>query len=575
MRKLLVCLPASLLLALGINYSNYRNYYDSLYKVQTVDINILANLLPTKLSLALINKDKNEIQRTIDSNYGYFGIVVTSCQKSTKECSQEKIIARSQPQRVGWKEKVVTDKLSNYPHDILRDPLPVTAEIKFQHSRSTELTSTGKINKGKPIGRVYYIRRDPINFWNSQWDWICQPFKAANTLLTTNKIDLAYQELQQFSDNGANNFYVLTNTGFIFLGLFIWQTWERNEEKRKRIERNIKQLKTENEKLVNQTKRLQSNIQEFKNEKISIEQKSNQIQSNLKSLLITTNNYEKDAKEKENEIKRANEQYLQVTNQLKNAIEQYELQDFEENSQILVELEKQKQILSDREIKLQQDLNLINHNLNLSKAEVTSKEIEIKKVNLELEETKSRLNEAEEQNQLLKAQQGKYDDSINGNKPHENKIAELQIELSISRDKLNEFIENFDPEKKALEGKNNDLKSKITNLQKCCDMLNTINRENELNLKNIEIARTPDFKKEFRDDWDWWDRTDLQKTKKIFDLVTASMSDPFRGIGKPEPLKFDNPNTWSRRIDQEHRLVYEINNDRITFFSCRGHYDDN
>jgi Txe/YoeB family toxin of toxin-antitoxin system len=575
MRKLLVCLPASLLLALGINYSNYRNYYDSLYKVQTVDINILANLLPTKLSLALINKDKNEIQRTIDSNYGYFGIVVTSCQKSTKECSQEKIIARSQPQRVGWKEKVVTDKLSNYPHDILRDPLPVTAEIKFQHSRSTELTSTGKINKGKPIGRVYYIRRDPINFWSSQWDWICQPFKAANTLLTTNKIDLAYQELQQFSDNGANNFYVLTNIGFIFLGLFIWQTWERNDEKRKRIERNVKQLKIDNEKLVNQTKRLQNNIQKFKDEKISIEQKSNQIKSDLKDLSIVTDNYEKDARDKENEIKRANEQSLQVANELKNAIDQYEIQHFEEKKQILIELEKQKQILSDRDIKLQHDLDAINHNLDLSKTEVTSKEIEIEEVNLELNKTKSRLEEAENQNRLLQTQQEKYDNSLNRNKLHENEIAELQIELSISRDKLNEFIENFDPEKKILEETNNYLCSKILDIEARYNESNKINHECKLNLENIGIERIPVFEKEFREDWDSWDKNDSQKTKKIFVLVTATISNPFDGIGDPEHLKYCGTNTWSRRIDQKHRLVYQVNNDRITFSRCRGHYDDN
>jgi toxin YoeB len=51
------------------------------------------------------------------------------------------------------------------------------------------------------------------------------------------------------------------------------------------------------------------------------------------------------------------------------------------------------------------------------------------------------------------------------------------------------------------------------------------------------------------------------------------MSDPFTGIGKPEPLKYMEENIWSRRIDLEHRLVYVVNNEQIVFLSCRYHYE--
>ena len=50
------------------------------------------------------------------------------------------------------------------------------------------------------------------------------------------------------------------------------------------------------------------------------------------------------------------------------------------------------------------------------------------------------------------------------------------------------------------------------------------------------------------------------------------MRDPFQGIGKPEPLKFLGAGVWSRRITQEHRLVYVVSHDRIDFVQCRYHY---
>ncbi|MGL5804384.1 MAG: Txe/YoeB family addiction module toxin, partial [Xenococcaceae cyanobacterium] len=64
-----------------------------------------------------------------------------------------------------------------------------------------------------------------------------------------------------------------------------------------------------------------------------------------------------------------------------------------------------------------------------------------------------------------------------------------------------------------------------------------------------------------------------KKAEKIFDLIEAIDRDPVRGIGKPEPLKYQESNLWSRRIDLEHRLVYRVIDDRIDFLSCRYHYD--
>jgi toxin YoeB len=59
---------------------------------------------------------------------------------------------------------------------------------------------------------------------------------------------------------------------------------------------------------------------------------------------------------------------------------------------------------------------------------------------------------------------------------------------------------------------------------------------------------------------------------RILELITDIQSDPFKGIGKPEPLKGNYKGFWSRRIDDEHRLVYKVSDDSIEIYSCYGHY---
>lgn len=65
---------------------------------------------------------------------------------------------------------------------------------------------------------------------------------------------------------------------------------------------------------------------------------------------------------------------------------------------------------------------------------------------------------------------------------------------------------------------------------------------------------------------------DRRKALKILDLIEATLKSPFEGIGKPEPLRFDLAGAWSRRIDQEHRLVYKVEKDEWLVISCRYHY---
>jgi toxin YoeB len=80
------------------------------------------------------------------------------------------------------------------------------------------------------------------------------------------------------------------------------------------------------------------------------------------------------------------------------------------------------------------------------------------------------------------------------------------------------------------------------------------------------------FQPEFLEDLRFWVENDLKVARRILSLVEAIVRDPFTGIGKPEPLKYLAPGTWSRRITQEHRIVYLVREDRIDFLQARYHY---
>ena len=86
------------------------------------------------------------------------------------------------------------------------------------------------------------------------------------------------------------------------------------------------------------------------------------------------------------------------------------------------------------------------------------------------------------------------------------------------------------------------------------------------------VEREAVFHQEFREDLRYWVKTDRKTATRILELVEAAMSDPFSGIGKPEPLKFGLAGCWSRRITQEHRLVYRVTERRIDFLQARYHY---
>jgi toxin YoeB len=90
------------------------------------------------------------------------------------------------------------------------------------------------------------------------------------------------------------------------------------------------------------------------------------------------------------------------------------------------------------------------------------------------------------------------------------------------------------------------------------------------------LARNSDreavFHLEFRQDLRYWVEIDRKTALRIFELIEAVIREPFSGIGKPEPLKYVLAGCWSRRITQEHRLVYRVTQGRVDFLQARYHY---
>lgn len=81
------------------------------------------------------------------------------------------------------------------------------------------------------------------------------------------------------------------------------------------------------------------------------------------------------------------------------------------------------------------------------------------------------------------------------------------------------------------------------------------------------------FHPEFISDLAYWVKNDRKLALRAFRIIEDVLRDPFDGIGKPEPLKYLTPGTWSRRLNQEHRIVYLVQDDRIDFLQARYHYE--
>ncbi len=85
-------------------------------------------------------------------------------------------------------------------------------------------------------------------------------------------------------------------------------------------------------------------------------------------------------------------------------------------------------------------------------------------------------------------------------------------------------------------------------------------------------VRNLEFDPDAFEDLAWWVQQDRKKTLRVIRLIQETQANPFGGIGKPEPLKRELAGCWSKRIDDEHRLVYQVFEDKIRVLARRYHY---
>ncbi|MEB3178973.1 MAG: NERD domain-containing protein [Nostocaceae cyanobacterium] len=176
--RLIIITSTAFAAATFANWIDYQNYWQgTMFRTQTVDFNILAHTLPTKLSYSLQKGDIPELQRTLDSNYGLFGLVVTDCQTTEKSCPNQKILYLSTSNR-RWKTQLKLEDLSLHPYDLLRNPPPLFVESKYDNPDAKERTTTGRSNQGEIIARVYYIRTVPPRFAEDFLLWIKNPWSV-------------------------------------------------------------------------------------------------------------------------------------------------------------------------------------------------------------------------------------------------------------------------------------------------------------------------------------------------------------------------------------------------------------
>lgn len=80
------------------------------------------------------------------------------------------------------------------------------------------------------------------------------------------------------------------------------------------------------------------------------------------------------------------------------------------------------------------------------------------------------------------------------------------------------------------------------------------------------------FSPEAWEELGWWAANDLKIVRRIHALISNILKSPFEGIGKPEPLKANYSGFWSRRITEEHRIIYKVEEDGIQIIQLKGHY---
>ncbi|WP_013323295.1 hypothetical protein [Gloeothece verrucosa] len=407
--RLFVVTSSAMAIATLANFYNYQSYWQgTIVRVQNVYFNLLFHTLPTKLSYTLIQNNEEEMQRTLDSNYGLFGLVITNCKTDLPDCPNQQIVYTSRS-NLALKDNLTPESLYQSPYSVLQNPPPLFTEKYFNNPDSKILEKTGKVNQGKIFGRVYYIRSTPPSFQKDLATWV----KASPESL--------------FNADGANKYYTLTYSLFLSGGLGAWWFLERilqqkqkkqdsllkenqrlakeTEKSQKRLKQLMKQLTRLNEELKAEYQVKQELIQIYQQKTQALQEQINQLlnEQNIpflekqlvkKSLNGFSPNFNQEPayqQEKQQEIKVLHKNQLLLLE----PTEASTLQTLEQLQKELTKIENQQQKAEEKALILQKSINKLEQKYQEVEEQYRSNTIELlkhKKQELNLSTVRSRLN---------------------------------------------------------------------------------------------------------------------------------------------------------------------------------------
>ena len=499
LKRLAVVSSVALGLAAVASWYNYRSYWHgTIRRVQTVDFNILSHVLPTKLSYALINRDLKELQRTLDSSYGYFGMVVTDCVKQ-EPCSNENILYSTNSQ-FSWKQQLDPKALSELPYNILKNPPPLQTEARFNSARDEIWQATGNTNQGQIIGRVYYVRAIPPKFSADLTDWIN---KLPNSLL---------------AGSGADKYYSLTFGVFFFSGIAFWggiefvlyrkkileqiakERQRRLEiehqisyERQKRVEKEKERLKKEKEKALFEAETLKDKLtkseqkistlisqrQKVLSESEELQKRTQQEARQLKSEIFQAKRKLKQNQQKyeqtlaaEIQVKTQTEEKLVVQKQVIAQLEQKQQEKVQISQQLQAELEEAQSRLEELQENLVEQTKIIakyeeenENSKEFLRQQIFDKQQALKQANEKLLEAYNNNQKQKELLAKLKLYKNEIEQKYQSiNKKLESNIEKLQEELERTKTELIEQ-KNLEEYQILLEEENKDLKQSIKNFE--------------------------------------------------------------------------------------------------------------
>jgi predicted RNA binding protein YcfA (HicA-like mRNA interferase family) len=371
------------------NWGHYNNYWHgTIFAVQTVDFNMLSHTLPGKLSYTLLQGNIGELQRTLDSNYGLFGLIVTDCKIAAKDCLSEQILYQSKSSQ-NWTKEISLATLSNHPYDLLQSPPPLQAEWQYAKPRDSKPIPTGRVNSGEIIGRVYYVRGVPPTFIEDYKNWIKEPFKV----------------------RGSRSLYTSTVALFFVGGLSAWIIIEvvlsakRNEQhlaqqQREQLQREIQQVQLQLEEknqqtieLIDQRERglaeLESYRQEQEQNKRELE---NQIASYESELALKEQQQQETAQTLEDDLQLLWQEW-QETSQRESEAKQRS----EALNQTIADLKRDRDLIQQQSRQLEQQLETIPNINELNAALDINNELNaaLEGARTELDRTKEQSRDAE------------------------------------------------------------------------------------------------------------------------------------------------------------------------------------